>query len=182
MSGAAVLEPLGIVPDEMGFTIGDAATHATGYLAKYSWLNLAKGALMDRCLWDGYDGHWLRLRDIEPDGAAFGGLVGSARSFGRFLTDQLRPESILLGAAARRLLQAPQALADGSSIPMTLGWHVGRSDDAEFLFKEGGGGGFHGEMRLYPSRAIGSVVIANDTQFDASGFLTRVGRVGLPCR
>ena len=63
---------------------------------------------------------------------------------------------------------------------MTLGWHVGRSDDAEFLFKEGGGGGFHGEMRLYPSRAIGSVVIANDTQFDASAFLSRVDRVGLP--
>jgi CubicO group peptidase (beta-lactamase class C family) len=177
---AAILEPLGFIPEEMGFTIGDAASHATGYLAKYSWLNLAKGALMDRNLWDGYDGHWLRLRDIEPDGPAFGGLVGSARSFGRFLTDQLRPESILLGAEARRLFQAPQALADGSSIPMTLGWHVGRSDGADFLFKEGGGGGFHGEMRLWPSRAIGSVAIANDTQFDASAFLSRVGRAGLP--
>jgi len=177
---AAVLEPLGTVPGEMAFTIGDAASHATGYLAKYSWLNLAKGALMDRSLWDGYDGPWLRLRDIEPDGPAFGGLVGSARSFGRFLTDQLRPESILLGAEARRLLQAPQALADGGSIPMTLGWHVGRSEGAEFLFKEGGGGGFHGEMRLYPSRALGSVAIANDTQFDASAFLSRVDRVGLP--
>ncbi len=57
---------------------------------------------------------------------------------------------------------------------MTLGWHVGRAAGAGYLFKEGGGGGFHGEMRLYPSRGIGSVVIANDTQFDASGFLGRV--------
>jgi D-alanyl-D-alanine carboxypeptidase len=71
------------------------------------------------------------------------------------------------------LLYAPQALDNGHPIPMTLGWHILKTAGTDYLFKEGGGG-FHGEMRLYPSRGIGSVAIANDTQFDASGFLSQV--------
>jgi D-alanyl-D-alanine carboxypeptidase len=169
-----VLEPLGLGSDEMGFTIRDAGTHATGYLARYSFLNLAKRLLLDGQYWDGYDGRWLRLTNHELNGPSFGGLVGTARAFGTFLADQLRPESVLLGDKERRLLETPQSLADGGPIPMTLGWHVGRVAGTGYLFKEGGGGGFHGEMRLYPARGIGSVVIANDTQFDASGFLSRV--------
>jgi D-alanyl-D-alanine carboxypeptidase len=170
----AVLEPLGRSSDEMGFTIHDAGTHATGYLARYSFLNLAKRLLLDRQYWDRYDGRWLRLTNHELNGPSFGGLVGTARALGTFLADQLRPESALLGEKEHRLLETPQVLTDGSPIPMTLGWHVGHAAEEGYLFKEGGGGGFHGEMRLYPSRGIGSVVIANDTGFDASGFLGRV--------
>jgi D-alanyl-D-alanine carboxypeptidase len=169
-----VLEPLGLGSHEIGFTIHDAGTQATGYLARYSFLNLAKRLLLDRQYWDRYDGRWLRLTNHEVDGPSFGGLVGTAGAIGTFLADQLRPESALLGEKEHRLLETRQVLADGSPIPMTLGWHVGRAAGAGYLFKEGGGGGFHGEMRLYPSRGIGSVVIANDTQFDASGFLGRV--------
>lgn len=43
---------------------------------------------------------------------------------------------------------------------MTLGWHVAQRDRG-FLCKEGGGAGFHAEMRLYPAARIGTVVIAN---------------------
>jgi D-alanyl-D-alanine carboxypeptidase len=169
-----VLEPLGLRSDEMGFTIPDTGTQATGYLARYSLLDLAKRLLLDGQSWDRYDGRWLRLTNHEVNGPSFGGLVGTAGAFGTFLADQLRPESALLEEKEHRLLETPQVLTDGRPIPMTLGWHVGRAAGAGYLFKEGGGGGFHGEMRLYPSLGIGSVVIANDTGFDASGFLSRV--------
>jgi D-alanyl-D-alanine carboxypeptidase len=49
---------------------------------------------------------------------------------------------------------------------MTLGWHVGELDGARFFYKEGGGGGFHAMMRLYPAAGIGTVVMTNATQFD----------------
>jgi hypothetical protein len=57
---------------------------------------------------------------------------------------------------------------------MTPGWHVGRVGRSTCLFKEGGGGGFHCEMRLYPSQRIGSVVMANGTVFDSSAALNHL--------
>jgi hypothetical protein len=111
---------------DLDFTIRDPAAHATGYLAKYSFMNLAKGFITDRGYWDGYDGRWLRLKNLELDGPSFGGLVGTAGGFGSFLGDQLRPGSALLGEESRRLLHTPQALDNGHPIPMTLGWHIGR--------------------------------------------------------
>ena len=57
---------------------------------------------------------------------------------------------------------------------MTLGWHVGEVNGERYLFKEGGGGGFHAEMRIYPERGVGTVVMVSNTDFDSTGFLNRV--------
>jgi len=65
---------------------------------------------------------------------------------------------------------------------MTLGWHVGEADGAVYFFKEGGGGGFHSEMRLYPTTGIASVVMANSAEFNSTKFLNRVDSVFLEPR
>lgn len=57
---------------------------------------------------------------------------------------------------------------------MTLGWHIGRAAGHRFFFKEGGGGGFHGMMRLYPEGKMGTVVLANATGFKAGACLDAV--------
>ena len=57
---------------------------------------------------------------------------------------------------------------------MTLGWHIGETQGVRYFFKEGGGGGFHAEMRHYPTKGLASVFMVNSTQFDSSGFLNRV--------
>ena len=49
---------------------------------------------------------------------------------------------------------------------MTLGWHIGRMGGDEYFYKEGGGGGFHSLMRVYPARGIATVVMSNATDFD----------------
>ena len=121
-------------------------------------------------------GDWLRLKIHYLNGPAFGGLVGTARGFSLFLQDQLRKESVLLGRETRRLLETRQADSAGRPISMTLGWHIGELHDLEYLFKEGGGGGFHSEMRLYPARGIATVVMANSTEFNSTKFLNRVDR------
>ena len=41
-----------------------------------------------------------------------------------------------------------------------LGWHVGETHSVAYFFKEGGGGGFHCEMRIYPTLGIATVVLA----------------------
>ncbi len=169
-----VLEPLWLRPEEMDFAIHDGSRHAKGYLAKYSLMNLAKGLVTDRKFWGGYEGKWLCLKSHYLNGPAFGGLVGTARGFAVFLQNQLRKDFVLLGPEARRLLETQQTDGAGRPIPMTLGWHCGKVRGKAYLFKEGGGGGFHSEMRLYPAQGIASVAMANDTGFNSTGFLNRM--------
>lgn len=171
---AQILAPLGLAADEMDFSVPDPHRHAKGYLAKYSLMNLLKGLVTDRKFWGDYEGNWLHLRSHHLNGPAFGGLVGTARAFGRFLQDQLSTDSVLLSPESKRLLESQQATAAGRLVPMTLGWHIRGDGEATCLFKEGGGGGFHGEMRVYPHLGFGSVVMANATVFHSTRFLDEV--------
>jgi CubicO group peptidase (beta-lactamase class C family) len=171
---ANVLRPLGLLAQEMNFVIPDPSRHANGYLAKYSLMNLIKGFLTDSRVWGGYEDRWLRLQAVYVNGPAFGGLVGSATSFSRFLQDQLRADSVLFTADTKRTFEAQQTDKAGRPIPMTLGWHIGKLDSTTYFFKEGGGGGFHSEMRIYRTKGIGSVVMVNSTQFDSTTFLNHV--------
>lgn len=174
-----IIRPLGLSSQEMDFVIPDPARHANGYLAKHSLMNLMKGFVTDSKYWGEYEGKWLRLRSHHLNGPAFGGLVGTARSFGRLLQDQLRTKSVLLGPETKRLLETQQTNGRGKRIPMTLGWHVGDLNGTAYFFKEGGGGGFHSEMRLYPAKGIASVVMVNSTVFNSTKFLNRVDRTFL---
>ncbi len=169
-----ILRPLGAQRLAMDFAIPDPAAHAGGYLARRSAMNALKGLVTDSRLWGGREGRWLRFESHLLDGPAFGGLVGTARAFALFLQDQLRPQSVLLNRASRKLLETQQKNNAGRPIPMTPGWHVGRTGRTTYLFKEGGGGGFHSEMRLYPSQRIGSVVMVNGTVFDSSAALNHL--------
>jgi D-alanyl-D-alanine carboxypeptidase len=174
---------LGLAAQDMDFVIPDLVRHANGYLAKYSLTNLLKGFVTDSKFWGDYEDNWLRLKSHHLNGAAFGGLVGTARSFARFLQDQLRTESVLFGSETKRLLETQQTDGAGQPIPMTLGWHIGKTHGTVYCFKEGGGGGFHSEMRLlYPMRNIASVVMVNGTDFNSTKFLNRLDKAFLERR
>jgi D-alanyl-D-alanine carboxypeptidase len=82
---ANILRPLGLSAYEMDFVIPDPARRANGYLAEYSLMNLVKGFVIDRKFLGKYEGKWLRLKSHHLNGPAFGGLVGAARGFSRFL-------------------------------------------------------------------------------------------------
>ena len=171
-----ILRPLSIAPRELGYVVADPAHHATGYLEKYSFMNLAKGFLIDQDLIGDYSGRWLEIRSHYLNGPAFGGLVGTARGFGAFLQDQLRPHARLFDDRTRSLFYEQQRTTSGAAIAMTLGWHIGSTGGARFLFKEGGGGGFHSMMRVYPEDSIGTVVLANATGFDVRRLLDDIDR------
>jgi hypothetical protein len=63
---------------------------------------------------------------------------------------------------------------------MTLGWHIGVRDGVRFLYKEGGGGGFHCMMRLYPDEGIGTIVMANATGINVRDLLDAADARFLP--
>jgi CubicO group peptidase (beta-lactamase class C family) len=169
-----VLVPLGIGPAEMRFTIPDAAKHASGYLEKYSLMNLLKRFLIDRELIDGYEGSWLKLQPHYVNGPAFGGLIGTVRVFGKFLADQLRPVSALFGAPTRSLFFEQQHTRSGAPVPMTPGWHIGSLQGQRHFFKEGGGGGFHCTMRVYKDAGLATIVMSNATAFNSNACLDAV--------
>ena len=166
-----VVQQLGIAPEDLGYTVSPTRCHAVGYLEKYSLANLLKRWLIDTELIGEYDGRWLRIQSHYPNGPAFGGLVGTARGFARFLQDQLQPHSVLFGDASRTAFYAQQHTETGRPIPMTFGWHVGEKGGERFFFKEGGGGGFHSMMRVYATRGMASVVMTNATNFNVARWL-----------
>lgn len=165
--------PLELRTGEMAYAIPDPGRHATGYLERFSALSLFKPLLLDRRLIDRAVGRWVGLRAHYPDGPAFGGIVATAGAFGRFLQDQLRARSRLCGEAAQARFFEQQRTAHGL-IPMTLGWHMGSLGPYRYFFKEGGGGGFRSMMRLYRSRGIGTVLMANATTVKVGGILDRL--------
>ncbi len=179
---ANILLPLGLSTQEMDFVIPNPDRHANGYLAKYSLMNLMKRFVTDSKFWGDYEGKWLRLKSHYLNGPAFGGLVGTPRGFTRFLQDQLRTESVLFGPETKRLLESQQTNSAHEPIPMTLGWHMGETRGLVYFFKEGGGGGFHSEMRLYMTKGIASVVMVNSTEFNSTRFLNRVDGAFLESR
>lgn len=171
-----VFGPLGLRPREIDFAIVEPGNHAKGYLAGGSLMNLLKVFLLDRSAWGDYEGSWLRICDVYPDGASYGGAIGSAAAFSVILRDLLKDTPVLLSKAAKALLFDQARLSSGRPIGMTLGWHIGKIEGRQYYFKEGGGAGFHCEMRVYPAQGLASVIMVNRTSFNSNKFLTRLDR------
>jgi len=172
-----IFEPLNINKMELDYTIQNPKQHAKGYLAKYSFLNLIKGFLLDKKLigeTSRYEKNWLHINNHYLNGPAFGGLVGTAAGFSKFLQDQLKPNSLILNEKVKTLFYQQQTNSAGELIEMTLGWHIGHTGDEQYYFKEGGGGGFHSEMRIYPKQGIASVIMVNKTNFKSKKVLNHV--------
>lgn len=165
---------LNISPSEIDFVIPSGQNHSKGYLPKWSFLNLFKSFVIDSRFIGGYENGWLHIKDHYLNGASFGGIVGSARSIGVFLQDQMHDYSLLFTQETKNLFFQQQRNNDGEPIEMTLGWHLGIAGGVKYYFKEGGGGGFHSEMRIYPSHRLASVVLSNNTSFDTKSFLNEV--------
>ena len=80
----------------------------------------------------------------------------------------------MLGTSAKQLLYTQQNVKSGKKLEMTLGWHVGELNGSIYYFKEGGGAGFCGEMRIYPKSALATVLIANRSSFDFNKNLSKL--------
>ena len=171
-----IFRRLNIPASEIDFVIPSRQNHAKGYLPKWSFLNFLKSFVIDSKFVGEYENGWLHINDHYLNGPSFGGIVASARAVGVFLQDQLQDSSELFTRQTKRLFFEQQKNNSGELVDMTLGWHIGKSNGVRYFFKEGGGGGFHSEMRVYPDEGIASVVIANNTSFDAKGFLNAVDK------
>jgi CubicO group peptidase (beta-lactamase class C family) len=163
-----VLEPLGMA--RSGYTwdeTGSETPPATGYHPRRSPMRV----FLPRWVEGPSTGRWMALRPFLLDGAAYGGLVGTADDAARFAQMHLRDGDL----DGRRVL-APESAAmmrtidkRGRRLDLGLGWFAPVNDrDAEPPFVEhlGGGAGFFNVMRLYPTVGVGVVVMGNSTKYD----------------
>ncbi len=169
-----IFQRLGLTSTEIDFVIPDYSLHAKGYLKRFSMLNLLKSFLIDPQYIGENENGWVSFKNHYLNGPAFGGIVTSAKAISVFLQDQLREESVLFSTKTKRLFFEQQKNNAGDPIEMSLGWHIRELDGIRYFYKEGGGGGFHSEMRIYPSKKSATVVIVNNTTFATNKFLDDV--------
>ena len=172
-----IFEPLHLSNNEISFSIVQDNNHAKGYLKKYSFMNLLKPFLIESTTWADYEENWLHINNVYLNGPAFGGAIGSASAFSRILQSLLSEQSVLLSAKTKQHLYAQQQDHSGNSIDMTLGWHIGELNDNKYYFKEGGGAGFHAEMRIYPEMNLATVLMVNRTSFNTKKHLSKLDLV-----
>ena len=172
-----IFQPLRLSKEQAAFAIPDEARHAKGYLGRYTLMNFAKSFLVDREFIGEYEDAWLHIRDHHPNGASFGGLIATAQAISVFLRDQLSETSILFNADTKELFFSQQKIVTGEPINMTLGWHIGKLKTVQHFYKEGGGGGYHAEMRIYPSRRIATVIMVNETSSRCTKLQDRIDTV-----
>jgi len=171
-----ILAPLGIPDAELGFSI-DRTRHAMGYHRVWSLSYPVLGFLLDRdALMGSRTAGWRAFRPYYMNGAAYGGLVGTADGFARYLQALLDPSSGLLSDTSRQVLFAENVLADGTPSGMTTSWFTGSLDGEPFFDHAGGGGGYYAEIRLYPGLGRASVLLMNRTGLKNSRVLDAVDR------
>jgi D-alanyl-D-alanine carboxypeptidase len=175
-----VLHAIDLSPAELGFG-GSPGQRATGYHRRWSPSRLLLRFVIDdaRYLRPG-TGRWQAFRPYRVNGAAYGGLIGTADGFTRYVQALLDPASGLLNEGSRRELLAEHLLAGGRGSGMALSWFTGELHGHDYRAHAGGGGGFYAEIRLYPELGRGSVLLLNRSGFSDARFLDRIDRHLLP--
>jgi CubicO group peptidase (beta-lactamase class C family) len=162
-----ILDVLGM--DGSGFAWPSGPV-ATGYARTWSLMGIAGRLMLDGKFIGEGKGGFTALRPFLLDGAPYGGLVGTVPDLARFLAAHLNGGAFqgrrILGEVSAAAMRTRQLDLQGRPMPIGLGWHPGSNGGEEYWYHLGGGGGFKSELRLYPERGYGVVVVASETSFD----------------
>ncbi len=137
-------------------------------------MNAVLGFFIDRDRFlDTHSGRWLQFRNFYANGAAYGGLIGNARGFARYLQALLAPNGYLT-PATRALLFAPAHTREGAALPRSPGWAIGTLQGETYYAHSGGAAGYYCEIRLYPRINRASVVTLDRTAIRSQHPLDRI--------
>ncbi len=166
-----ILRPLGMERTDFAYTDAIRADAATGYQSRRSPLTPLFRRLLPAGIVGADAGRFLAFRPFCVDGAAYGGLIGTARDAARFmalhLNDGTATGTRILSPASVRAMQ--EIHATGRKLDVGLGWfrrHADPPGPEPHLEHLGGGGGFFNMMRIHPRRGLGVVLMGNATSYD----------------
>jgi CubicO group peptidase (beta-lactamase class C family) len=181
----AILDPLGMT--RTGFDweplLDDAAT---GHSRKGDFYTSLAKAKVDPALFDEPLAHWETTVPFEIQGAPYGGLIGTAGDLAKFVAAHLEQGSWngrrILSPASVQAMQTVQRDHRGHPLDFALGWHTQLIDGERYFNHMGKGGGFRPEVRLWPSRSYGVVVLTNTTRYDPRPLTRTVPPLEQPSR
>jgi D-alanyl-D-alanine carboxypeptidase len=172
-----IIGRLGLEPGELDFTIADPVKHAKAYHKRASFSNAVLGLFIDKKKFmNGTEGKWSMFNDFYVNGVSYGGLIGTAGAFARYIAEFLNPGSVLISEESRRLMFTENLTNSGEHTGMCLSWFKGQLDGKVFYTHAGGGGGFYCEIRIYPEAGLGSVIMLNRTGMKDERILNQVDR------
>jgi D-alanyl-D-alanine carboxypeptidase len=172
-----ILSQLGLQPRELSFTIADIVTSVTGYQKNRTLMNLLLGFFLDKSKFMGHaEGKWKPFKAFYINGSPYGGLVGTAHSFRKYVQELLRTNNSLIDEQYKKLLFTENYTNDNRPTGMCLSWFCGELNGKKYFAHPGGGGGYYCELRLYPEIKKGSVVMFNRTGMSNEKFLDQVDK------
>jgi D-alanyl-D-alanine carboxypeptidase len=172
-----ILNKLLLSQEECRFTIDDSTVHAKGYQKKVGFSNLILGLLFDKSKYlTNSEGKWKAYRKFYVNGPSYGGLIATPCSFVKYIQDLLKRNSLLLSSESKSILFTETLTNDGKRTGMCLSWFSGQSDGKHYFAHAGGGGGYYCEIRIYPEKGIGSVIMFNRTGMSDERYLDKVDK------
>ncbi len=172
---ANILKPLGIKESEMGFTVYNPDRHAKGYHKKYSLSNLVLTFMIDKSkLISGTEGKWNAFNTLYVNGVSYGGLIGNANAFIKYIQELLKPNCALISDEYKKQLFTENITAQGKPTGMCLSWFKGELCGNQYFCHAGGGGAYYCEIRIYPEKGVGSLIMFNRTGMSDERFLDKL--------
>ena len=175
-----IIQPLGIPASDLGFEIHDYNNHAKGYHKRYSFSNLILGFLIDKSKFmDKAESKWKPFKPFYVNGISYGGLIGTADSFVKYIQGLLKQNSQLITNDLKNLLFTENYTVNNKPTGMCLSWFKGHLNGNTYFTHAGGGGGYYCEIRIYPDLGLGSIVFFNRTGMSDQRFLDRIDKLYL---
>ncbi len=172
-----ILKPLDIKETEMDFVVHTPSQHAKGYHKKYSLSNLVLSFMIDKSkLVNGKEGKWNAFNSIYVNGVSYGGLIGNINSFVKYIQELLKSNCTLITDRYKEQLFIENYTNEWKSTGMCLSWFKVALCGNEYFCHAGGGGGYYCEIRIYPKKRIGSVVMFNRTGMSDERFLDKLDK------
>lgn len=180
---AELIRPLKLSNEQnISFSIDKPEQHARGYIRKWYWLNFVLGLFLDRKVYLGEAVQgWVPFNNFLVNGKAYGGLVGNASGFARYLQVMLRREAPYTQDMLDILWRAGKTNA-GDTLPVALAWFHGTLNGERYFMHSGGAAGYYCEIRIYPDAGRASVIMTNNTGISAQNYLDMIDSVLLSKR
>lgn len=172
-----ILDSIPIDSDDLSFEIISENKHAKGYQKTFSFMNFLLGFFIDKDKYmSGREGKWTSFKSLYVNGSAYGGLIGNAIGFSKYLQQLLKEDSDLISSEYKMIMFSKQKLNDGKEINMGLGWFHGTIHGKNYFTHPGGGGGYYSEIRIYPENNLATVVMFNRSGMSDERILDNVDR------
>jgi CubicO group peptidase (beta-lactamase class C family) len=166
---AEILDPLEMTRTGFDWAplLDDAAI---GHSRKGDFFTTLAKSVADPAVFDEPLPRWETTVPFELEGTPYGGLIGTAGDLAKFVAAHLEQGAWkgrrILSPSSVQAMQTVQRDGRGHPLDFALGWHTQLIDGERYFNHMGKGGGFRPEVRLWPSRRYGIVILTNCTRYD----------------